>query len=79
MGELSGRAPDVRSIPVDGTTRGSIADVSKRRSITGPCTVSWRDGLRRVFEERHGGRIGIGPSGQSAKLLGEVSKLNVDK
>lgn len=75
MGEISGCAPDVRSIPIDGTTRGSIADVSKRLSITGPCTVSWRDGLRRVFDERHGGRIGTGPSGQSAKLLGEVSRV----
>lgn len=75
MGEITGRVPDVRSIPVDGTTRGSIADITKRRSITGPCTVSWRDGLRRVFEERHGGRVGTHPTGQSARLLGEVSKL----
>jgi hypothetical protein len=44
-------------------------------AITGPCTVSWRDGVRRVFEERHGGKAGSGPTGQSAKLLGEVEKL----
>jgi len=75
MGEITGRTPDVRSIPIDGTTRGSIADVTKRRSITGLCTVSWRDGVRRVFQERHGGRAAITPRGQSAKLLGEVSKL----
>ena len=75
MGEISGCTPDVRPIPVDGTTRGSIADVTKRMAITGPCTVSWRDGVRRVFEERHGGKVGSGPTGQSAKLLGEVSKV----
>lgn len=75
MGELSGRTADVRAIPVDGTTRGSIADVRKRLSITGPCKVSWRDGIRRVFEERHGGRVGTPPTGQSARLLGQVSKM----
>ena len=78
MGEITGRDADVRSIPVEGTTRGSIADVSKRRSITGPCTVSWRDGIRRVLAERHGGRADVTPRGQSAKLLGEVSKLAND-
>ena len=78
MGEITGRDADVRSIPVEGTTRGSIADVSKRRSITGPCTVSWRDGIRRVLAERHGGRADVTPQGQSAKLLGEVSKLAND-
>ena len=31
MGELSGRTADVRSVAVEGTTRGSIADVTKRR------------------------------------------------
>lgn len=75
MADMAGRVADVRSVPVDGTTRGSIADVTKRLSITGPCTVSWRVGLRRVFEERHGGMAGGRPSGQSARLLGEVSKL----
>lgn len=78
MGEITGRDADVRSIPVEGTTRGSIADVSKRRSITGPCTVPWRDGIRRVFAERHGGRADVTPQGQSAKLLGEVSKLTTE-
>lgn len=78
MGEITGRVPDVRSIPVDGTTRGSIADVTRRRSITGPCTVSWRDGIRRVYESRHGGRSDATPQGQSAKLLDEISKLTND-
>ena len=74
MGELSGRTADVRSVAVEGTTRGSIADVTKRRSITGPCTVNWRDGIRRVFASRHGGASDSGPRGQSARLLDAVKE-----
>jgi hypothetical protein len=54
-----------------GTTRGSIMDATKRRSITGPCTVSWRDGMRRTFEARYpNGVDGVtGVSGQASNLL----------
>jgi hypothetical protein len=34
------------------TLRGSIASDAKRASFTGPSTVSWKDGLRRVWESR---------------------------
>jgi hypothetical protein len=45
-------------VPVDvvetpGTLRGSIADATARRAITGPCTVGWKDGLRAAFEARY--------------------------
>jgi nucleoside-diphosphate-sugar epimerase len=45
-GELSGR-------PVEVQVKGagylsSVYDVSRRTAITGPCTVSWRDGVRRI-------------------------------
>lgn len=74
MGELTGQAAEVRVVETPGTLRGSIADVTKRRAITGSCTVSWREGLRRVFEERHGKTVGTQPAGQSARLLGEVTR-----
>jgi len=74
MGDLTGRPATVEVVATPGTLRGSIADVAKRRAITGPCTVSWRDGIRRVFEVRHDNTAGAIPSGQSARLLGEVSR-----
>jgi hypothetical protein len=40
----------VRETP--GTLRGSIADVSRRRSFTGPCRVGWKEGMRRMVEAR---------------------------
>jgi hypothetical protein len=35
-----------------GTLKGSIADNTARASFTGPCKVSWRDGIRDVVESR---------------------------
>ena len=53
MGELAGRPAEVQVTPVPNTLRGSVADPTLRRSITGPCRVGWRDGLRRTFEARY--------------------------
>jgi nucleoside-diphosphate-sugar epimerase len=50
--QLTGRAAEVVVRPVPGTLRGSIADVSLRRSFTGPCRVGWKEGLRRMVEAR---------------------------
>jgi nucleoside-diphosphate-sugar epimerase len=75
MGEITGHTPDVRVVEIANSLRGSIADVSKRLSITGPCKVSWRDGIKRVFEERHGDQSKSLITGQSSKLLNEIKRL----
>ena len=75
MGELTGRTPDVRVVEIANSLRGSIADVSKLISITGPCKVSWRDGIRQVFEERHDAASNMPIVGQSSKLLNESQRL----
>ncbi|MBX6387886.1 MAG: NAD(P)-dependent oxidoreductase [Frankia sp.] len=53
IGELTGRPVDLRVAAVPGTQRGAISDVTRRRSITGPCRVPWREGIRRVLEHRY--------------------------
>jgi hypothetical protein len=30
---------------------GQVADVTRRRSITGPCQIGWQEGLRRIREQ----------------------------
>jgi nucleoside-diphosphate-sugar epimerase len=55
-GELIGTPPEVVVNAVDGTLRGSIASNELRVAMTGPCTVPFRDGMRRVYEERTAGR-----------------------
>ena len=56
VGELAEVQPEVVVTEMPGTLRGSVADVSKRMGITGPCQVGWKDGMRRAFEARHAGR-----------------------
>jgi nucleoside-diphosphate-sugar epimerase len=52
IGELAGKRAEVEVRYPPGTLRGSIADVSKRRALTGPCQVGWKDGLRRTYDAR---------------------------
>ena len=52
-GELLHKPAEVIVRPVEGTLRGSVAEVSKRLAITGPCAVDWREGMRRTIEARH--------------------------
>ena len=47
-GELLGVTPEVLVEPIPGASCGSVADHLKRQSITGPCTVGWKDGFRRL-------------------------------
>ena len=54
VGELRGFEPVVNVVEQPGTLRGSVADNTRRLAITGPCRVSWRDGIRQVVEDRTG-------------------------
>jgi len=56
-GELMGVDATVEVVPVEGTLRGSIADTSRRASITGPCAVDWREGIRRTVALRHPSKL----------------------
>lgn len=53
IAELSGRQAAVEILPSDGGPAGAIADVSRRREITGPCRVGWRDGMLATLRARH--------------------------
>ena len=52
LGELAGVEPVIRVQPVPGSQLGTAADPAARLAITGPGTVAWRDGMRRLVEER---------------------------
>lgn len=58
LAEQLGVEPRLDVVALDGTLRGSIADVSRRRAAAGPCTVDWRDGMAgcvREYRRTHGG------------------------
>ncbi len=52
IGELGGFEPVVNAVEQPGTLRGSVTDNTKRVALAGPCTVTWRDGIRDAFESR---------------------------
>lgn len=43
---------EVRATP--GTTRSNLADITLRRSITGPCSVAFEPAFRQLYEHRYG-------------------------
>ncbi|WP_436775277.1 NAD-dependent epimerase/dehydratase family protein [Yinghuangia sp. YIM S09857] len=51
MGELTGKGATVEVREQPGTLRGQVLDPTRRRSITGPCAVDWRTGIRRIHDE----------------------------
>jgi len=55
--ELAGLRAEVQVHERPGTQRGAVADTSVRRSITGPCEVGWREGIRMSLEARHPGSM----------------------
>jgi nucleoside-diphosphate-sugar epimerase len=58
IGELGGFDPVVNAVEQPGTLRGSVADNTKRLSLTGPCQVTWREGIKRVFDDRRAAGAG---------------------
>jgi nucleoside-diphosphate-sugar epimerase len=56
-GRLLGLDAKIDVQPVPGASIGSVADPTRRKELTGPSRVSWRDGLRRVVEELYPDRI----------------------
>lgn len=52
LGRLTGLEPQLVTKDVPGGIHGIIGDTTRRAAITGPCRVTWREGLRRLVEER---------------------------
>ena len=78
IGALSGFTPVVGVTAMPGTLRGSVSNVTKRLSITGPCSVSWKDGLQRTYEQRHTSGAQRSPrlTGQSGALYDALTPFS---
>ena len=55
--DLLGVQAEVRVEVVPGASVGSVGDHAKRMSITGPCTVDWRDGFRAMAAHHYPDRV----------------------
>ena len=58
-GELLGVPVKVEVEEIPGGAGGMVSDNSRRRALTGPTRVSWREGFRRTLEALHPERIAV--------------------
>lgn len=80
IGELTGKVPNMQVKPIPNSLRGSVADNAKRFSLTGPCKVTWRDGIRRTLESRYASGVdGVHVQGQASRLLDQYKAVTTDK
>jgi nucleoside-diphosphate-sugar epimerase len=52
LGRLTGRKANVTVTECPGSHQGMISDPTKRRELTGPCRVDWRQGMQAMVEAR---------------------------
>ena len=52
FGKRLGVEPELSYYDLPGSQPGSAADPARRRSLTGPCTVGWRDGMVAMLNAR---------------------------
>jgi nucleoside-diphosphate-sugar epimerase len=62
----TGRALDIRVQHVPGSQPGSAADVTRRLAITGPCSVRFPEGMRRLVADRY-------PNGPDGGIAGGIA------
>jgi len=53
MGELTGREPQIQYYDAPGSQPGICCDTERRMAFTGPCNVSWREGVKEMIAARH--------------------------
>jgi len=57
FGELLGVEPSIEIEVIPEASVGSVGDARKRISITGPCKVHWKDGLKRMAQQFYPDRV----------------------
>jgi len=57
FGALLGVEAQVDVRPIPGASVGSVGDHARRLAITGPCTVDWREGYRRMAQQYYPDRV----------------------
>lgn len=67
LARLTGREARVVVKEVPGGIRGIVLDNTARLAITGPCRVPWREGVRRLVDERPA--VAEATAAQAARLL----------
>jgi len=69
LAELADVEPVFQKIEHPGAPEGAVSDNTRRRALIGPCAVSWRDGMRDMFESRYPGGVASGELAAAAARL----------
>ena len=71
-GYLAGLAkiePHYEMIEHPGAPEGAVSDNKRRRELVGSCSISWREGMRDMFESRYPGGVASGELAAAAQRL----------
>jgi nucleoside-diphosphate-sugar epimerase len=80
LAELAGKEPRYEHVEHPAASRGTASDNTRRRSLIGPCRVSWRDGMRDMFEARYPNGVASGElAAEAARLREAVSTGSGDR
>jgi nucleoside-diphosphate-sugar epimerase len=52
-GALSGVDPHIEITPIPGALNGNVADITRRRAITGPCRIKFAPAFAELHRQRH--------------------------
>lgn len=53
MGELTGITPTIEYYDAPFAQKGVACDPTRRKALTGPCKVTWKEGIREMIAARH--------------------------
>jgi len=59
IADMLGTTAKIEIEPFPGASVGSAQDDTRRLSITGPCKVSWKEGIRRVAQQLYPDRVRV--------------------
>jgi nucleoside-diphosphate-sugar epimerase len=71
LAELAGVEARFVLQEIPGSQRGVVLDVTRRLAVTGPCSLSWREGMRAMLEARYPDGVTPGQplDGRALRLL----------
>ena len=69
LAQLADAKPRYEHVEHPTASRGGVSDNTRRLELIGPCSVTWRDGMRDMFESRYPGGVASGELAAAAERL----------
>lgn len=69
LAKLASAKPRYEHVEHPAASRGGVSDNTRRLELVGPCSVTWREGMRDMFESRYPGGVASGELAAAAERL----------